>query len=60
MNLRKNMGIILMMLGVLLTVNQRHQDNEFFVKMRDIAQIYWPILLSFIGVYMVSTPKKRR
>lgn len=54
------MGIILMILGVLLTVNQNYQDNEFFKQIRNLAQIYWPLLLSFIGVYMVSTPRKKR
>ena len=32
MNLRRNMGIMMMMLGVLLTINQAGVNNEFLIK----------------------------
>lgn len=59
MNLRKNIGIIMMMLGVLLTINQG-QQNEFLKQLESSIRAYWPLLISFIGIYMISTPRKRR
>lgn len=60
MNLRRNIGIIMMMLGVLLTINQSGQQNEFLKEIELLVKTYWPLLLSFIGIYMISTPRKRR
>lgn len=60
MNLRRNIGIIMMMLGVLLTINQSGQQNEFLKEIEQLVKTYWPLLLSFIGIYMISTPRKRR
>ena len=60
MNLRKNIGIIMMMLGVLLTINQSGQENEFLKQVELVIKSYWPLILSFIGIYMISTPRKRR
>lgn len=60
MNLRKNIGIIMMMLGVLLTINQSGQENEFLKQVELVMKSYWPLILSFIGIYMISTPRKRR
>ena len=60
MNLRKNIGIIMMMLGVLLTINQSGQENEFLKQVELVIKSYWPLILSFIGIYMISTPRKKR
>lgn len=60
MNLRRNVGIILMMLGVLLTINQSGNENEFLKQIEEVLRVYWPLIISFIGIYMISTPKKRR
>ena len=60
MNLRKNLGIIMMLLGVLLTINQSGNQNEFMKQIEETVKNYWPLIISFIGIYMVSTPKKRR
>lgn len=60
MNLRKNMGIIMMMLGVMLTINQSGNENEFLKQIEMGLRTYWPLILSFMGIYMISTPKKKR
>ena len=57
---KKNIGIIMMMLGVLLTINQSGQENEFLKQVELVIKSYWPLILSFIGIYMISTPRKRR
>lgn len=59
MNLRKNIGIIMMMLGVILTINHE-QQNEFIQQLETSIKVYWPLVISFIGIYMISTPRKRK
>ena len=60
MNLRKNLGIIMMMLGVLLTINQGEQQKDLIKQIEVMVKTYWPLILSFIGIYMISTPVKTR
>ena len=60
MNLRKNLGIIMMMLGVLLTINQGEQQKDLIKQIEVMVKTYWPLILSIIGIYMISTPVKRR
>ena len=60
MNLRKNIGIIMMLLGVLLTINQSGNQNEFIKQIEETVKNYWPLMISFLGIYMVSTPRKKR
>lgn len=49
----------MMMLGVLLTINQG-QQNEFIQQLETSIKAYWPLVISFIGIYMISTPRKRK
>lgn len=60
MNIRRNIGIIFMMLGVLLTINQSDTNNEFLLNIKRTLQIYWPLVISFIGIYLVSSPRKNK
>lgn len=60
MNIRRNIGIIFMMLGVLLTINQSDTNNEFLLNIKRTLQIYWPLIISFIGIYLVSFPRKNK
>ncbi len=58
--MKKNAGVILMLLGVLLTINQNEYDIQLIKEIQKYAAAYWPLIFSFIGVYLVSTPKKRK
>lgn len=58
--MRKNIGIILMFFGVLLTVSIGNDDLSFIEEFVYILEVYWPLVLSFIGIYLVSTPRKKR
>ncbi|TCV95322.1 hypothetical protein EDD60_11841 [Longibaculum muris] len=50
----------MMMLGVLLTINQGEQQKDLIKQIEVMVKTYWPLILSFIGIYMISTPVKRR
>lgn len=58
--MRKNIGIILMFFGVLLTVSISNEDLSFIEELAYMFKAYWPLILSFIGIYLVSTPRKKR
>ncbi len=60
MRLRRNLGIALMLAGVILTINQFNQGSELFDQITKALELYWPLLLSFVGIYIVSTPRRRR
>ncbi len=60
MRLRRNIGMCLMLLGVILTINQSDTDNELIESIKRMSETYWPLIISFIGIYLVSVPKKRR
>lgn len=49
-----------MFFGVLLTVSIGNDDLSFIEEFVYILEVYWPLVLSFIGIYLVSTPRKKR
>lgn len=49
-----------MMLGVLLTIQQSSHQSDLIQQIENVLKTYWPLLLSFLGIYMVSSPRKRR
>ena len=53
MDFRKNAGIVLIILGMILTMD-RTKDFQGIVKG------YWPLILCFIGMYILSSPKKKK
>ena len=52
MNLRKNIGIIMMMLGVILTINHE-QQNEFIQQLETSIKAYWPLILIVLFTLIV-------
>ena len=49
-----------MMLGVLLTINQNGQQNEFLKQIETSIRAYWALIISFVGIYLISMPRKRK
>lgn len=60
MDMKRNFGIILMMLGVVLTMNQKVGQEQFMKQLLSFIENYWPLVISFIGIYIISMPKKKR
>ena len=60
MDMKRNFGIILMMLVVVLTMNQKVGQEQFMKQALSFIENYWPLVISFIGIYIVSMPKKKR
>ena len=60
MDLKKNRGIILIVLGIILTLDK---TNEFMGIVHIIVYYireYWTIFITFLGIYLLSVPKKSK
>ena len=56
MDFRKNAGIVLVFLGM-----DRTKDFEGIVAtIAYYIKRYWPLILCFIGMYIITTPKKKK
>ena len=60
MDFKKNSGIILIVLGIILTLDKTNEFKGIFHVIVYYIQEYWTIFITFIGVYLLSTPKKNK
>lgn len=60
MDIKKNMGIILIMLGLLLTMDRTVEFNGIVAAISFYIKEYWPLMIVFVGVYLLSNPKKKK
>lgn len=60
MDIKKNMGIILIMLGLLLTMDRTVEFSGIVSSIVHYIKEYWPLMLMFVGVYLLSSPKKKK
>ncbi len=49
-----------MILGVTLTIYKNDKQVNPFFMIEQYLMTYWPLIISFIGIYIISLPKKRR
>ncbi len=60
MDFKKNSGIILIVLGIILTLDKTNEFKGIVHVIVYYIQEYWTIFITFIGVYLLSTPKKNK
>ena len=60
MDIKKNIGIILIMLGLILTMDRTMEFNGIVASISYYLQQYWPLLLVFVGIYLLCCPKKKK
>lgn len=60
MDFRKNAGIILVFLGMILTMDRTKDFEGIVATIAYYIKGYWPLVLCFIGMYIISTPKKKK
>lgn len=58
MDFKKNCGIILIALGIILTLDRTNEFKGIVQVIVYYIQEYWTIFITFIGVYLLSAPKK--
>ena len=60
MDFRKNAGIVLVFLGMILTIVLTKDFEEIVTTISYYIKGYWPLILCFIGMYIITTPKKKK
>lgn len=60
MDMKKNTGIILILLGLVLTMDRTMEFSGIVSAISYYLQQYWPLLLMFVGIYLLSSPKKKK
>lgn len=53
---RKNIGLIMLLLGVLLTLDHTSEFNGIISQLINNIKQYWPLLLCLLGLYFLCTP----
>ena len=57
MDFRKNAGSIL---GMILTMDRTKDFQGIVATIAYYIKGYWPLILCFIGMYIITTPKKKK
>ncbi len=60
MDFRKNAGIVLVFLGMILTMDRTEDFQGIVATIAYYIKGYWPLILCFIGMYIITTPKKKK
>ena len=55
MEIRKNLGLILIILGILLTLDKTSEFGGMVQNLLVNIKDYWPVLLCVFGLYLVCT-----
>jgi|AKYZ01.1.fsa_nt_gi hypothetical protein len=60
LNIKKHLGVVLIILGVLLTMDRTVEFNGIVTTIAYYIKEFWPMFLLFIGIYLLSNPKKSK
>ena len=60
MNIKKNCGIVLIILGIILTLDRTNEFKGIVSVIVYYIQEYWPLLITFCGVSLLATPQKTK
>lgn len=60
MDFKKNCGIILIVLGIILTLDKTNEFNGIVHIIVYYIREYWTIFITFLGIYLLSVPKKTK
>ncbi|WRK54114.1 hypothetical protein SD457_03400 [Coprobacillaceae bacterium CR2/5/TPMF4] len=59
MDFRKNAGIVLIILGIILTMDRTQDFQGIVATIAYYVKGYWPLILCFFGMYILSSPKRK-
>lgn len=60
MDFRKNFGIVLVMLGMILTLNQTQEFSGLVETLLFYIKNYWPVCIVILGIYLLTVPTQRK
>ena len=59
-NIKKNCGIVLIVLGIILTLDRTNEFKGIVSIIVYYIQEYWPLFITFCGVSLLATPQKTK
>ena len=60
MYFKKNAGIVLIILGIILTLDRTNEFKGIVSTIIYYLQEYWPLLITICGVSLLTTPQKTK
>lgn len=60
METRRNFGMILFLVGVLLVLDRTTEFQGILVQLVDTTREYWPFLICVMGLYFLCTPSQKK
>ena len=60
MKFKKNTGIVLIILGIILTLDRTNEFKGIVSTIIYYLQEYWPLLITICGVSLLTTPQKTK
>lgn len=60
METRKNIGLILLLVGVLLTLDHTSEFSGIISQLLTNIKQYWPLILVLLGLYFLCTPSSKK
>ena len=60
MNIKKNCGIVLIVLGIILTLDRTNEFKGIVSIIVYYIQEYWPLFITFCGVSLLHHKKLKR
>ncbi|MFV0393999.1 MAG: hypothetical protein ACK5LC_06340 [Coprobacillaceae bacterium] len=59
-NIKKHLGIVLILVGLILTMDKTIEFNGIVEIIATYIQEFWPVVIVFLGIYLLSNPKKSK
>ena len=60
MNIKKNCGIVLIVLGIILTLDRTNEFKGIVSIIVYYIQEYWPLFITFWGFFANNSPKNKK
>ena len=60
MDFRKNAGIVLIILGIILTMDRTQDFQGIVATIEYYVKDYWPLILCFFGMYILFFSKNKK
>ena len=60
MKLKQNLGIICILIGIILALNNTNDYHGLVETIATYVKMYWPLLISVLGIYLLTTPVKKK
>ena len=60
METRRNFGMIIFMVGILLVLDQTTEFKGILMQLKGATQQYWPFLICLVGLYFLCTPAQKK